>query len=160
MLDSSSTYPLWERRGTTICLIRSPSMVFRNDFLLTYMACVDDRLLRVSNLLDRVLLSGSLKVVIHPLISASVGLGVAFLPKLCGSCQRAALRPFLNLLSRLGRDCPQSCAPKHHMRPSRIRWVPAFGGSTQEHQLNFHGWLQDPRSTNSFAKTLASPMDA
>ena len=95
-----------------------------------------------------------------PLISASAGLGVAFLPELGGSCQRAALRPFLNLLSRLGRDCPQSCEPKHHMRPSRIRWVPAFGGSTQEHQLNFHGWLQGPRSTNSFAKTLASPMDA
>jgi hypothetical protein len=40
-----------------------------------------------------------------PLMSASGGHGVAFLPELGGSLPRAALRSFLNLLSRLGRDC-------------------------------------------------------
>jgi hypothetical protein len=83
-----------------------------------------------------------------PLMSASGGHGVAFLPELGGSLPRAALRSFLNLLSRLGRDCPPIVRTKapHAPIPHLLRLV----GSIQEHQLNFHGWHRGPRSTNPF----------
>ena len=101
-----------------------------------------------------------------PLMSASRGHGVAFLPELGGSLSRAPLRSFLNLLSRLGRDCPPIVRTKapHAPIPHLVRLVDRSKNinSTSMVGTEVPKVQQTPLhlSVPSFAKTLASPMDA